>query len=380
VDEEAIISQSQDQSEGVIIRQFRDHDEEEIVGFLGSVFNGWPQFDIRCSSLDHWRWKYEDNPPKLRSIAVAEGSGKIVGCSHGFYAKAKIGKKTLLVQQGTDLGVDNSFRGRGIHPRMTDNKIKDVIEKGANMSYSISGNPIVVRGDLKKKRPQFPSPLRYMIKIKDVDLHLRMAGSPDKLRKKYGYLGLKALSRVTKQMKTFKPPASNLEISPVERFDEKFEVFWNEVKEDYSFIVEREPKYLNWRYRDVRGGDFSVMKASEDGRILGYIVLRVNSYRKEYPEGYVADLLTLRGRIDAASALVNESERYFTSQGVNVAQAFTVKGHPHERLFGWANYLTSQTRYILFYTPYNVDEATLKEFETAPPSRLHFSYGDLDWI
>ncbi|OGD56299.1 hypothetical protein A3K78_04045 [Candidatus Bathyarchaeota archaeon RBG_13_52_12] len=75
-------------------------------------------------TLDHLRWKYEDNPLKSNAVAVAESAGKIVGCTHGLFMNVKIGKKLQLAQQGMDLAVDEGFRGRGIHPKITDLKRK----------------------------------------------------------------------------------------------------------------------------------------------------------------------------------------------------------------------------------------------------------------
>jgi len=45
-----------------IVRPYCSGDEEKLVQLLQLVFNGWPRFDINCTSLDHWKWKYENNP------------------------------------------------------------------------------------------------------------------------------------------------------------------------------------------------------------------------------------------------------------------------------------------------------------------------------
>ena len=63
-----------------IVRPYRLGEEEEIVELLELVFNGWPQFDLNCASLEHWRWKYLDNPLKMNTVAVEISNNKIIGC------------------------------------------------------------------------------------------------------------------------------------------------------------------------------------------------------------------------------------------------------------------------------------------------------------
>ena len=52
------------------IRFYRPGDEKEIVPLLVLGFHGWPHIDLACSPLEHWRWKYIDNPIKRNMIAV----------------------------------------------------------------------------------------------------------------------------------------------------------------------------------------------------------------------------------------------------------------------------------------------------------------------
>ena len=75
----------------------------------------------------------------------------------------------------------------------------------------------------------------------------------------------------------------DLQILEISSYDDRIDEFWHEVNDYYRFIIERTKDYLNWRYCDPRGGEYIVKTAEEDGRILGYSVLRINSYQKTYP-------------------------------------------------------------------------------------------------
>jgi hypothetical protein len=104
-----------------IIRPYRHGDEEEINQLLDTVFKGWPHFYLNCSPLDHWRWKFEENPLKKISIAVSESDDSIIGCAHLTLQNIKIGSKNLLCFQTVDTVVHPDFRRMGLFARARKN-------------------------------------------------------------------------------------------------------------------------------------------------------------------------------------------------------------------------------------------------------------------
>ena len=368
-------------SQPVVIRPFVRGDEEDIVGLLQSVFNGWPHFDLECPPLDHWRWKYESNPLRSKAVAVAESGQRIIGCSHGYYLRVKMGQRSLTAQQGTDLAILEDFRGMGIYPKMT--AIKNEIHKvnNVNLSYGLSTNPVVVRSKIKIDQPQFPSQIKHMVKIMDTRKHFRTSTSENNLIQKYGYMSLRTLNRVRNiaDLSSHRGSRSSLEILEATTMDEKMGDFWNEVKGDYNFIVERDKDYINWRYRDGRGGKYTLRYACENDRVLGYIALRVNRFKESYPEGYIADLLTPLDRIDVAEALIQDADRFFAERGVNIVHSLAIKGHPYERLLRRRDFLHDRKKLILFIRSIG-SEDNLDVLLNSPPNKLHIAYGDVDWI
>lgn len=151
------------------------------------------------------------------------------------------------------------------------------------------------------------------------------------------------------------------------------------MKKGYHFIIERDRQYLNWRYCDKRGGDYKILQASEGERVTGYIVLRLNTINKEYPRGYIVDLLTLSGRLDVANALIRKAIDFFTDKGVNIVQALAINGHPYKDLLERNRFVNGMAKYYLSYRVIKPEKA-IKEFESTPPEKLHFMFGDLDWI
>ena len=362
-----------------IIRPYRKGDEEEIVKLLELVFNGWPHFDLSCTPLDHWRWKFEENPLKKISIAVSESDNRIIGCAHLTPQNIKIGSKSLLCFQAMDSAVHPDFRRMGVWNKMDEQRQELLVKADANIHYSISGNPILWAQAMRLGSIRFPRPIIELVRIHDIKLHLKMRPNENALVKKYGYLLLKALNRVRNTLTRTPSITPGLHIEDVNRFDDRIETFWEEIKDGYSFIQERDRERLNWRYCDSQGGDYVIKQAEEYGSIIGYIVMRINRYRENYPMGYIIDLLTLPERLDVADALIKEAIRYFDDLKVNIIQCCIVKDHPYEKLYQRHGLLNKRTQLFVSYLPIQVG-SEINEFKTAPANRLLYQLGDTDHI
>ena len=366
-------------SQEILIRPFKISDEENIVKLLVDAFNGWPHFNIESTPLEHWKWKYNDNPKKGRVIAIAEKDGKIIGVDHGYYLNIKIGEEVLLSGQATDLAVDANFRGQGIMGKVSRFK-KPIMEKEkVKITYGLSSHQRVLAHDLKDGRLNFPYALRHYIKINDIRRHLKILKSDNKLLKETGYNIFDKWSKLKNIINRKNDYHLNdFKISDIMEFDNSFDIFWNDVKGEYDFIVERSNEYLNWRYCDKRGGDYRVKKAYDEDRLLGYAVTRVNRYLENYPIGYLVDLLALPGRADVTEALMMDALTYFSGLKVNAVHALAIQGHRYEELLSKNNFVKLTDYQIL----HNIIDTglDLTQFTSAPSNRMHFVWGDSDWI
>jgi len=359
------------------IRPYRKSDEEGIVRLLKLVFNGWPHLDIPCTALDHWRWKYESDHVRSPYVSVAVADGEIVGCHHSIPFRVKIGDSVQLCTSSFDYAVHPDFRKMGISTKMgIDLSLNWRRRDGVYLDYHITGNPILIRS-FSKSKPRFPYKIINLVWIGDLEKQLRAmpVENPWKVR-----LGFKTLKLVNKIRKTFTPSHNgdrDIEIVEIDEFDVRIDGFWAEISEFYNFIVARNRDFLNWRYCDPRGGEFIVKEAVDDGAVLGYVVVYINSFRRDYPIGYIVDLLSLPDRSDIAEALVIEALSYFADNGVNVVNFQVVEGHPHQKILENNGFLDSRIEINMFYNPINADEA-LMELDRSSPDRVHISWGDHD--
>lgn len=363
-------------------RSYEPGDEGGLVGLLDLVFAPWPDRDLRCNAVEHWRWKYRDNPFGVNMTAMAVGDDKIIGSNHGFNLNIKIGDKTLLCGQSTDLAVHPDYRRMGVATKIGEMKSRLKEDNNVSLIYVITENPIVIKDNVEKHgRPTFPYSLYELMRTKDIRLHLEMTKSTDIFRNQIGYYVIKILNSIGNFfIHRSRLPESEYKISEINVFDDRINEFYDRIKEHFKFIVERSQDYLNWRYCDFRGGDYVVRQFEEGGRVLGYVVLRVNRFKKEYPTGYVVDLLTPPERPDVAEALVSDAVGYFDRQGVNVVRYWIIKNHPYEKTFKKCGSISfwKKAPTIIFNLTNVGDE--WNDFINASEDRLHFQMGDTEWL
>ena len=373
------------------IRQYRPGDEEKIVKLLIDVFQPWPKFDIECSPIDHWRWKFIDDPANKGTYAhtVAALNGEIIGVDHAMLYYIKIGEGRYLSQKGGDTAVNPNYRGQGIYSKLTKLKHEVVNELGYEFDYALSNNPIFVKSGERKRvnrdpeaEALFPHPLKSLIKINDVNKYFQYAvDEKDPWKKmflKMGVYGAKFLNKITNLNP--RPTKTDVKIREITKFDDRINTFYEKIKPQYYFIVEKTAEYLNWRYCDKRGGNFKTWIAEEAGEIVGFMVLRVNRINPEYPLGYVIDLLALDGRLDIVESFVSFAVGWFDGLSVNVVHTQLIGNHVYEGILGKYGFLDSRVKPHLTYRPWNVSAKDLELFRGASPSELHYPYGEGDAI
>lgn len=370
---------SQNATVDYFVRSYLPGDEEEIVRLLQLVFDGWPHFDLSCAPVDHWRWKFKDNPLKKSIILLGTSDDKIIGCTHTTPLTMKIGDSVFLCGNGYDLAVHPDFRRIGVAKKMNELRRELRANAGIKLVIMVSGNPIMVT-HYSKLYPRFPYTILNFVRIQDIDLHLQMNPTENAWLKKYGFHFVKLLNKFRSALRVSSLPEEDFRISKVHSFDGNINVFLDEIKSHYAFIVERTRDYLNWRYCDPRGGNYIIKIAEADGRTLGYSVLRINRYVRSYPVGYIVDLLTLPDRLDVTDALVADAVNYFDSNCINMIRCQVVKNHPYEKLLKGCGFAKSGYGIDLFYDIYAKIGEELNKLQTRIPDRIHFVYGDYDWI
>lgn len=360
------------------VRPYQFGDEDGILKLLELVFDGWPRYDIGCSSLDHWKWKYLDNPSRKNFIILGVSGDQVIGVNHAIHLRIKIGEKTLPCAYVADTGVHPDFRRMGVLNRMRELKRTDVTDEDVTLNFFVSSSPIIIEGHLRKGLPRFPHKISNLVRIRDIDLQVHAMPMKNAWLMKLGFRTAKLINDVRNATEILGKNVPTVTVRDIQAFDDRIDKFWREVSEHYKFIVERTAEYLNWRFCDHRAGDYAIKVAEDErGLITGYCVLRINKYVENYPIGYIMDLLAIPGHQDAVEALVAHSVQYFDERGINLIICLVVKNHPNERSLNRHGFLDSRINIQPLYRTFKVAEE-LRKLETYPVDRVYFSYGDTD--
>ena len=356
------------------LRSYRPGDEHGIVQLLQSVFGRWPKIDLNCEPVDHWRWKYLENPVKNLNVVVGVSENEIISCHHGLRHRIKIGDEVYLGSIAMDLAVHPDFRGMGLFPEMTGFLAENSINLGVRFAHWLTGNPLVIKRNLKT-RPQFPYPIKNLVRIENIDKLLEVMPIKYSGFYKQGYYLAKFSNALRNKLRPQPSSKNELLIRDATSFDDGIDEFWRQVSDKYAFIVDRSRAYLNWRYSDPRAGSYVIRQAMEGSRLLGYCVLLINRYLRDCPVGYIVDLLALPGRLDVVDVLAADSLRYFDENDVNVILWQTVRDHPYQRILNGHGFLDSRIKFHLFYNPL-VEPDVLGEIENCRAEQIFLTWGD----
>ena len=218
-----------------------------------------------------------------------------------------------------------------------------------------------------------------MVRIRDADIHLKMSPTENAFLKKYGYYAMRSINKLSTIRKNLSELQGNIRIREIQKFDERIEPFLNLIKQRFEFMVVRDNIYLNWRYCDPRAGKYIVKIAEDQDQILGYIVLRINKLRKEYPVGYIVDLLVLPEHLNVANELVEDAVNFFDRENINIIHAHILKNSLFEPILQSIGFVDYKSRAYLNYNPEYKNNA-IEELKKSSIKSKHFVMGDFDWI
>jgi hypothetical protein len=87
-------------------------------------------------------------------------------------------------------------------------------------------------------------------------------------------------------------PLGNIRISKVTSFDNRFDIFWKKIKQDYPIMTVRDSAYLNWRFVEEPNMNFFIFcaESTKTNELLGYIVINIKN--ENIPKGYIYDIVT----------------------------------------------------------------------------------------
>jgi len=119
------------------------------------------------------------------------------------------------------------------------------------------------------------------------------------------YLRLKGLGR---------GPSRDYSIRTVSRFGPEYDDFFRSVASSLGIIADRGSATLNWKYIDIPHRSYSVLAATKESRLRGYVVYRIHEVEDGIRKATIVDLLADPRDPAALAALVATCDRAFREE------------------------------------------------------------------
>lgn len=307
--------------EDYTIRRYKEGDEKEINLLFNEIFN-------EKRSEEEWRWKFKKNPlGHINLITVAEFCGKIVGQYANLPVLYKYQDKTLKFGLPVDNFVHPEFRGgvKGMQGKMFEyqHEVAMMEDIGIGIGFPnrdayIIGKRVLKYKDIGKISVLFRR-LNWRIAVKK-----RLPWVPAiflKVVQSLSSIGYKIMLNSKKQLKD-----NDIKISIIDSFDERFNLFWDKIKDQYEIIGVRDQRYLNWRYKNP-AKNYEVIIAERGEQVAGYMVTNIKTDGST-TVGYIVDMLSDDSGVD--SILINYVLIRFASRKVDFSLCWML---PHTQSY-----------------------------------------------
>jgi hypothetical protein len=362
------------------IRPYVEGDEKQIADLLVKVFRGWPHIDIELSPVEYWRWKYLENPLHRSYVSVCVDKGRIVSCQHESIVKIKIKDEQVRGISGQDLAVHPDYRGMRLSSGVISHANNLVKSDGITYCYFLTRNPVIMKRcetseNPESRRPSFPFQLVNLTWIEDLEKHLSNIPMKNPSLVKIGASALKRWNIARKNVFS----SDDVQVEEINKFDQEVDKFLKAVYGDYNYMIIRDTEYINWKYSTKGVGDYRKFIVKENGKLVGYAVLRANRYNKKYPVGYIVELMTRKHRPELTSPLVEKALNYFSATGVNIVNFLTVKNHPYIDVLKGFGFIDSRVK-INMYIPMKERHPAVEVLLRSGigPETVHVAWGDFD--
>jgi len=367
-------------------------EERALLTLVTTAFNGRPiWFGLTADPLDHLRWKYQDFPGTAQAELLERGD-QIVGMIVAMRRRFLVRGHELIARDGVDLAFDPSIQGQGIQTVRTVDmlSVREQMLPEVAFNWTLSGHPTARHLAERLGNQQVANYVESHLKLLSLNKLVGRSRRADqsagtsrtrpmlesrerRLQRFVGRAILRArLVAASVRAATRRRAPSVLELTTVDRFDDRADEFWEEAAAAFEFIQIRDTEYLNWRFCDPRGGDFVVRAAEESGRLLGYAATRIDG-----AEAVVADLLTLPGRPDVVRALVADAIDVARAGGALVLRADLPRRHPYRDALRESGFVSTPANTSFGYEMWRGD-AQETAFLRSTSARVHLMNADAD--
>lgn len=256
---------------------------------------------------DYWTWKYNDAPDGAIGFVVTNPEGRIVSFAGFWKREILIEGKGHPILTLCDVMTHPEYRGQAAFSILLNRMRYEVLHKtfffgfSNEVSHTVLGNYFADTNPVDSSVPIYTLPVNPARFIKRLQPINRLLGRFSRLI----YIGIAAWGR-----------HKTVVLEGIDQFSEEFETFWLEVALQYRTVLKRDLAYLTWRYINDPYLNYKVVKAVENGRLVGWMVFHL-SEKGGGKVGRIMDWLVPSDRMDVFREMIRGGIEMFLKDGVD---------------------------------------------------------------
>jgi hypothetical protein len=298
------------------IRRFSSGDELPLNDLYNRVFE-------QNRPLEEWQWKFDANRVAsglpFQVINVAEAKGRVLGQFPSMTARFKFHEHEVMLAQGVDTAVDPDHRsGAKVIVELARAHRSLLAEAGILFGYGLPNKAHYSVGKWLLSYRDLCPLLTLRLRLNWRHTLRRLSLLPHPILEWAGRIIAAARLARLALIRT-----SAVQVKEVLRFDSSVDEFWDRTKNQYGILAVRDSRYLNWRYADRPRHTYCILRAESNGRMEGYIVVRMSNQGGDRV-GLVMDLLVSDGEV--GRALVQSALKWFLARGADYTLCRLVPG------------------------------------------------------
>ncbi len=322
------------------IRRYQRGDEAAILDLFARSFHA-PR------SIEHWRWKYEDDPYGAERISVAFDSGAaLVAHYAGYPVRFHVDGTDTLTHQIGDTMTDPSVRHIGRGPT-------SILGRTALHFYENFCDGQVA--------------FNYGFNVANIQkFSLRFLRSTRVENVAYRWRDLRV--NPLRRLRRLERYARGITLELVSDASSEWDELFTRVAPHYGFLVQRDARYIRWRYLARPDVQYVVVAMRKWGRLAGWIVLRIRDNRMA-----IGDLLLDPDHADVLEASLRHLSALYPVEAIEM----WCPPRPH-----WLDLVLTTLRLELRPEPQDLGVMCVPFVDAEAPRRmahsLYYTMGDGD--
>jgi len=292
--------------------------------------------DILATGED-FAWRQRQNPAGQAIIPVIrDHEGHVAGFIWVVPMRVRVGGQDFASAMGSNLVIHPDSRNSLGYAMLIRNFQRIFDERRLPFHFSFVSRETFLRE--RGANPRMAATVPALIKVYDWPKTLRAYAKGRRMEPGSGAFKGRKPSLLSSKREEIVDQA--ILIRQKQGFDERFDRFWEGVRDKYSAFLIRDKSFLGWRFAPVSGRKYEVLVAETAGLMLGYAVLGCAIIRG-VAVGLISDFLVSGDSLgrEAGVSLLKEAGSLFRECGMEASAALAPRFSDEYRILRRAGFL-----------------------------------------